>query len=129
MIDLIPREIIREIFKNLSLKELIKNEIICKNFRHIIRTTKWDHFVVKLKYTNAIKYVGKNYKFTKYDFSNSLITDDIVKLFVNCHTLIFSECKQITDESAKLLGNCHKLKLCNCDQITDERNYNKQSLL
>jgi hypothetical protein len=28
--ELIPQEIIGEIFKNLSLKELIKNEIVCK---------------------------------------------------------------------------------------------------
>jgi hypothetical protein len=41
MIELIPREIIGEIFKNFSLKELIKNEIVCKSFRNIIRSTKW----------------------------------------------------------------------------------------
>jgi hypothetical protein len=107
MTKLIPREIITEIFKNLSLKELIENETVCKSFMSIIRTTKWDQFVVKLKDTNRIEYVRKNYNFTKYDFIHSSITDDILKMFVNCHTLDLSW----------------------CNKITDERNYNKLCLL
>jgi RNA-binding protein YhbY len=143
MTELIPREIIDEIFKNLSLRELIKNEIVCKKFMHIVRTTKWDQTVVKLKDVNTIEYVGKNYKFTKYDFSQwynmtyesvkllgnchtlnlsscCRITDNSVKLLTNCHTLNLSECRRITDKSVKLLGNCHTLNLTGCFQITDE---------
>jgi hypothetical protein len=129
MTESIPRKIIGEIFKNFSLKELIKKEIVCKSFQNIIRSTIWNQFVVKLRDIDMIEYVVKNYKFTKYDLCYLLITDDMVKLFVNCHTLDLSYCYEMTDASVKSLGNCHTLNLSYCSQITDERNYNKQSLL
>jgi hypothetical protein len=52
----------------------------------IIRSFKWNHFIVKLKNTISIEHVIKNYNFACYDFSESEITDESVKLFGKCHT-------------------------------------------
>jgi hypothetical protein len=130
-LEIFPPEIIVEIFKNLEWKEQVKKEIVCKSFLHIVRTTKWDHFIISLQNIKIIDKVVNNYNFAKYDFSFSAITDDIVKslaklgdltcpkgdkvkLLTNCHTLDLSYCTKITDNSVKMLGNCHILNLTGC---------------
>ena len=115
----IPKEIIVEIFGNLEVKDLVSLDSI-NLFRKIIRETKWDHQLVKLKNVDAMIYAMKHYQFKKYDFEALLITDEILKLLVNWHTLNLSRYSQITDEGVKLLGNCHTLVLNNCHQITNE---------
>ena len=115
----LPKELIIEIFSNLSLKNLINMESSNKSFRKIIRETKWNHSV-RLKNITSIEYVIYHYQFIKYDFSNSSITDTSVKLLGKCHQLDIRWCKQITDESVKHLGKCHRLNLNGCNQITDE---------
>ena len=84
----------------------------------IIRKVKWDHFNVRLSNVEKIKLVIENYNFTKYDFSYTKITDNIVKELKNCHTLDLSHCR-ITDASVKELKNCHTLDLNDCQGITD----------
>ena len=46
--DTIPIEILFEFFKYISLKELIKLELINKYFKNIIRTACWNG-IIKLK--------------------------------------------------------------------------------
>ena len=115
----IPRDILTEIFEYFSLNQLIQTEQLNKFFKNLIRTNKWKYLIIKLKNINTIEHVTKNYKFSRYDFSNSLITNKSVKLLGKCHTLDLSYCSQITDESVKFLGNCHKLNLFGCYKITN----------
>ena len=116
---ILPRVLLVQIFKELSLTDLLKMEIQNKYFRDLIQNTKWDHFMVKLQSINKIKIVIKKYNFMKYDFSNSLITDEIVKELRNCHTLNLNDCNKITDESVKELRNCHTLDLSYFIAITE----------
>ena len=95
----IPKVLKIEIFKYLPLSELINVTEVSKYLCALIRGHKWDHLIVRLKYTDKIKSVVKNFNFLKYDFSHSDITDDIVKKLSGCHTLYLSSCDQITDES------------------------------
>ena len=98
---ILTRVLLIQIFKELSLTDLLKIEIQNKYFRDLVQNTKWDHFVVKLQSTDKIKMVIKKYHFMKYDFSYSSITDEIVKKLRNCHSLDLSYCYKITDESVK----------------------------
>src|SRR5271156_5168816 len=102
-IDNLPIEIIIEIFENFSLKELIKLERVNKLYKQLIRTNTWNHFIVKLNSNKSIGYVIKNYRFKKYDCSNSSITNVNVKQLGCCHTLNLYWCTKITDESVKHL--------------------------
>ena len=120
-IEIIPKELIIEIFSTLSLKNLINLESCNHSFKKIIRETKWNNLTIKLeKNIISIQYIINHYQFIKYDFSNSLITNESVKLLGNCHTLNLYGCKKITDGSVKHLGKCHTLNLYGCNQITDE---------
>src|SRR5271156_593129 len=119
-IDDLPIEIIVEIFKNFSLKKLVLLERVNKLYKQLIRTITWNHFIVKLSNNKSIDYAIKNYRFNKYDCSDSAITDENVKHLSNCHTLNIYRCTKITDESVKHLGNCHKLNLSQCKKITDK---------
>ena len=95
----IPKVLKIEIFKYLPLSELINVTEVNKYLCALIRGYKWDHLIVRLKDTDKIKSVVKNFNFLKYDFFHSDITDDIVKELRGCHTLILINCIQITDES------------------------------
>ncbi len=77
--DALPEEIIVEIFKNLSLEQMVGTELVCRRFKSIIRSTKWAHVVVKLYYDKHISHVVDTYQFMNYDFQNSDIMDDTVK--------------------------------------------------
>ena len=97
--NILPTEIIIEIFKYLSFNELIKLELVNKFIKLIIRTNKWRNITVKPKdNSDIINFFIDNYSFINYDFSF---------------------CNQITDASVSLLANCHKLDLSGCNQITD----------
>ncbi len=82
--DIIPNEIFIEIFKNFSFEELIKTELISKTIQERIRTIQWNHMIVKTKKMDKIEYLVKNYQFRKYDFSESRITDNILKQLDYC---------------------------------------------
>ena len=116
----IPKVLKIEIFKYLSLSQLINVSEVNKYLCALIRGHKWDHLIVRLKDTDNIESVVKNFNFLKYDFSFSNITDDIVKKLSGCHTVHLSHCLGITDESVKELRGCHTLDLTKCQQITDE---------
>ena len=116
----IPKVLKIEILKYLPLAQLLKVTEVNKYLCHLIRSTKWDHLIVKLSEICKIKSVIKNFNFLKYDFSESNITDDIVKELRGCHTLYLSDCDRITDESVKELRGCHTLNLDYCKKITDE---------
>lgn len=116
----LPGEILVEILEYLTLKELISSELLCKKLRELIRTTPWKHVIVRLRNETNIEYVTNNYKFTKYNFSASDITDKIVSKLKNSHTLDLSYCYEITDTAVKELRNCHTLNLSHCDRITDD---------
>ncbi len=85
--DIIPGEIFIEIFKNFSFNELIKSELISKTIQERIRTNGWNHMLVKTKKMDKIEYLAKNYQFRKYDLSESLITDNILKQLDYCQFL------------------------------------------
>ena len=95
----IPKVLKIEIFKYLSLSQLINVSEVNKYLCALIRGHKWDHLIVRLRDTDNIESVVKNFNFIKYDFSFSCITDDIVKKLSGCHTLYLMCCYQITDES------------------------------
>ena len=116
----IPKVLKIEIFKYLPLSELINVTEVNKYLCALIRGYKWDHSIVRLENTDKIQSVVKNFNFLKYNFSDSNITDDIVKKLSACHTVNLSYCRQITDESVKELRGCHTLNLSDCYQITDE---------
>ena len=137
----IPNDIFFEIFRHFELKELVKMELLNKQIRKLIRTTKWTDIMVDLSKNKFIHfdYVLDNYQFIKFNLSFTKIidlrklknchtlnlygcnkiTDESVKELKNCHTLNLSWCDKITDESVKELKNCHTLDLSNCDKITD----------
>ena len=64
----------------LKLSKLIEMQCLSKDFKKIIRETKWTH-LVKIKKLNYISYVINNYNFIRYDFGYSEITDfEIIRL-------------------------------------------------
>ncbi len=83
-IEHFPNEIFVEIFKYVPLRELIPLEQVSTLFKELIRSTLWNHFIVKLVDVNTINYVVKKYKFANYDLSSSSVTDASVKLLGKC---------------------------------------------
>jgi hypothetical protein len=57
----LPADIIKEIFRYLPLKELIKLERLCKRSKKLIRNTKWDHLIVRLRAVKKISFVADHY--------------------------------------------------------------------
>src|ERR1700733_11294647 len=117
---IINNYIIMDILSYLPLKKLIEMEQLSTLYRNIIRNNKLFHLTITLRRVKNIKYVTEHYRFIKYDFNNSNITDENVKLLGKCHTLNLKYCDQITDESVKMLENCYTLGLSHCYLITDE---------
>ena len=95
----IPKVLKIEILKYLPLAQLINVRLVNKYLSALIKGCNWDHLIVRLRDTDKIKSVVKNFNFIKYNFSFSNITDDIVKKLSVCHTLYLCYCKKITDES------------------------------
>ena len=95
----IPKVLKIEILKYLPFAQLINVRLVNKYLAALIKMCKWDHLIVSLRDTDNIESIVKNFNFLKYDFSESNITDDIVKKLSGCHTLNLSSCHQITDES------------------------------
>src|ERR1700733_12647467 len=116
---IITNYIIMDILSYLPLKKLIEMEQLSTFYKNIIRKNNLSYLTITLSRIENIKYVTKHYYFIKYDFHNSMITDKIVKMLGNCHTLNLSKCDQITDKSVKFLRNCHTLNLSKCFPITD----------
>ena len=55
----LPQEIIILILEYLSFEELLKMELVNKQFKKIIRKNKWENLTI-----NFIKNIGKNYTYT-----------------------------------------------------------------
>ena len=89
-----------------------------KYYSDFVRKNQWNHLIIKSKSNIYINSIIKTFSFVNYDFSDTKITDESVKMLGNCHTLNLRNTK-ITDESVKMLGNCHTLDLRETN-ITDE---------
>src|SRR5437899_2751050 len=110
-------ELFLQICFNLSWFEIIKFELISKRHYNLIRTYKWNHFIIKINDININKIY--DYNFNNIDFSNTDINDDILYHVKNCQILKLKNCKHITDEGVKLLNNCLELDLNFCTHLTD----------
>lgn len=91
-----------------------------KYLLNLVKTTQWNHVIVKLQKLENIKHIAANYKFQKYDFCSSNIEDKYVKMLESVHTLNLRYCYKITDQSVKILFSVHTLDLTWCNQITYE---------
>ena len=109
---ILPQELFIEILKGLLLHELVDMTELDTNFNILIKRIEWDHIIVKLFALSDIRYVIKNFKFKKYDFTYSNINDDDLKLLTHCHTLYLVGCMCITEQaSIKLLCSCKEIWL------------------
>ena len=85
-----------EIFINicyfLRISEIKNLSVVSKHHNSIIQKKSWMNVTVKLdkriKYDESVIIVTK-YNFKKYDFSNlyEILTNELLSLFSNCHTL------------------------------------------
>ena len=82
--------IITDILIYLPLKKLIEMKQLSTLYRDIIKKNILPHLTITLRRVKNIKYVTKYYNFIKYDFSDSKIADESVKLLGNCHILNLS---------------------------------------
>ena len=116
--QVLPTEIITEIFSYLDIMELKKMEI-SKKIKKIVRKNRWEKITVHSLQIDKTIQIINNYSFIKYCLPRNT-TDENIKLFKNCHTLDLSHCNNITDDGIKLLKNCHSLHLSYCNNITDK---------
>ena len=63
----LPNEIVIEICKLLSLKDLVGLTSVNTELMHIVRTTKWHHVKVTLRIAEIMKYVVSAYQFVNYE--------------------------------------------------------------
>ena len=123
-IHVLSVDIYRVIGQYVSLKHLL---ITCKLIYYTIRT---DLIYIKLHNTNSIKYIEDDSYCTRIlsqikssSFQLSLnyiditMTDNILQLFVQLHTLTLKSCINIVD--VKCLGKIHTLTLNQCPGIVD----------
>ena len=101
----IPKEILIEILKECVLYQLIRMTEVEIKIKLFIRSTQWDHIVVKSRNINHIRHIIDNYIFSNYDLCQSNVEDDEVIKLKNCYYLNLSSCEKITDKSVSLLGN------------------------
>ena len=80
-----------------DIKELIQLKLLSNNHKNIIRKTKWDHFIVKIRSEQSLENMLLFHFFIKLDLSNTNVTDKSVSKLINCHTLDLSG-TQVTDE-------------------------------
>ena len=102
----VPNDIIILIMEKINLCQLITLERINQRTKKIIRTNRWEHFIVSIRQNKVeyLNYILNNYKFLKYDISNTNITDVDVSLLGGCHTLNLSGCTNITDAKCVPFG-------------------------
>jgi hypothetical protein len=133
-------DVIILILENLNIKEIIKCELICHDYKIIIRNHHWinKQFIIydnidfvlntynfkniKICYNLNIDvnlYINKLKHCHTLNLRDTTITDESVKELKHCHTLNLSG-TNITDESVKELKHCHTLNLSRCRKITDE---------
>ena len=111
----IPKEILIEILEYFSVQELIKLELVNKQFLKIIRSNEWPNLTIKFSKIN-LKLI-KNHSFINFDLSASNITDKQLRYLSNSKNLNLLFCK-ITDKGLKYL-NSKNLNLSFC-KITDK---------
>lgn len=120
MLDILPDEIIVEIFGYITLVELVRIELVCQKFKHISREIHWPH-LIKLRHNENIAHVARTYCFSEYDLSYSDVTDDTLELLAPlCRRIDLSECDEISDVGVKYLTNCQEINISYCPQISDE---------
>src|SRR4030067_1413864 len=91
----------------LTLKQILKYELISKYHLNIIRYHSWYH-PLKIGKNDLLLILINRYTLKNLNLSYSDVTDETVKL-LNCHTLDLRSTK-VTDESVKHL-QCHDLDL------------------
>jgi len=101
-----------------NTKDLLQLELLSSHHKSIIRNTKWDHFIVKIRSEQSLENMLLFHFFPKLDLSNTDITDESVSKLINCHTLNLSY-TNVTDKSVLKLINCHTLNL-SYTNVTDE---------
>ncbi|XWV26859.1 putative ankyrin repeat protein [Tupanvirus soda lake] len=111
-------DILAQIFGYLPLKNIIDLESVCKKFKKVIRSHQWNVKIRLCKVKN-IEFVVKNYNFMHYDFSYTLIEDDLVEKLGNCVTLDLTWCVFITNGSVKHLNKCKNVILDYCPKISN----------
>ena len=138
-------DLLVNIAKYLSIKEIIKLECTNKYFRDIVINVLLLNREIRLdgiKDINKIKQIVQKYNIN--DIKLSYIDGDIISFFkymrildlfycdyvtdnIIIHpnfkflkTLNLSYCKKITDEGVKCLANLHTLYLSDCYNITDD---------
>ena len=123
----LPKWILIEIFKFLDTKNLIKLESVCKFFKSIIRSNKWNLYVF------ATDFIIENYKFQKLAVSYINKNIDCIELTVynmviNTEVLDKIKCKKLFLYNCFLSKDCfsnrifNKLELYGCD-ITNNYKY------
>ena len=114
MILNLPPELLVQILSFLSLDDLILLERINKSLLMFIRNYPWNHFIVKLKDIDHIRYVVPKYQFQKYDFSHSDVTDDLILQIGQCDTLLLHDCHQLRSPLIETYNQCRILNLSQC---------------
>lgn len=116
--NIIPNELVIEIFNYLDLENLIKMEQVCQIFKLIVRSNPW-HQQIKLQDKTLIEYIFQNYQFQNYDLSESDINDNQLNLLPKCKTINLTGCDLISDDAIKRLIHCHQINLTGCDTNDD----------
>jgi Leucine-rich repeat (LRR) protein len=111
------QDVIILILGNLNIKEIIKCELICQDYKFIIRNHYWINKKIMLASIN-IDYVLNNYNFKNIKINSNIDVNMYINKLKHCHTLDLT-CTNIMDESVKELKNCHTLNLSGTN-ITDE---------
>lgn len=114
-----PKEILHHIGQHLSLRMLLNWSQVSQYLKCSIRDIGWSHCVAKIKNIVHIESVIENYKFTRLDFSNSLVCDEHIDKLKNLYLkrnvkllemgLIY--CKYITQRAFEDLSECDTVSL------------------
>ena len=143
--SILPKDIISIIFKDFSLRQLVKLEIVSHYFVKTIRGISWPHVVsfgsmeksnesigsmlplmhdftdthLKIQ-TSYLEHIINNYKFYRYNFERSSVTPKyLFKLEQNgCKWIRISRCLYITIDDIYYLKNCDFICLSGSSKFT-----------
>ena len=80
----------------LDLKELIGLELLSVRHKKLIRKTKWDTFMIRIKSEKMLLKMLEFHTFLKLDLSKTNVTNSSVSKLINCHTIDLT-CTKVTD--------------------------------
>ena len=66
-----------------NAKDLLQLELLSSRHKSIIRNTKWDHFIVKIRSEQLLENMLLFHFFLKLDLSNTNVTDKSVLKIIN----------------------------------------------